>query len=165
QVISGTFADGKGEALARTIDSINAIDKNHINLYVYNDEYPTEDDPITASQNAHAKGIIAYDNDTQSGVYIMHSFPKFPTVSQSTGHINTDLPVTTNIYGQNLYCVSLDREILQQLLSYLPLEKPHAYYASGLFQNFHTDSKDNYTVTQFNLLNGDSQWLLTKNPK
>jgi len=166
EVINGTFADGKDEALARTIESINAMDKDHMNLYVYNDEYPaSHTQNLSASLNAHAKGIIAYDNETRSGIYIMHSFPKYPSLTDLSGNIDFQLPPTTEIYGQNLYCVTLDKEILQQLLSYLPLEKPHSYFASGLFQNFHTDSKDNYTVTQFNLLNGDNQWLLTKNPK
>jgi len=165
EIVNGTLADGKDEPLAKTIESINAISKSHINLYVYNDEYPVADPNLTTTYNAHAKGIIAYDNDTRSGVYIMHSLPKFPQVTNSTGHIDYNFPDTTDIYGQNMYCISLDKEILQQILTYLPLEKPNAYYASGLFENFHTDSKANYTVTQFTLLNGDNQWLFTKNPK
>jgi deoxyribonuclease-2 len=161
KVISGSLADTHNEALPRTIEAINALAAHHSNVYIYNDE-PAGSDAST-SNTAHAKGILAFDTDTQTGVYIMHSIPKFPTISN--GKIDFTIPYTATNYGQNAYCISLDKELLGHVMNNIPLERPTGYHGTGLFTGIRSTSKDNFAISQFNLLNGDNQWFITKNPK
>lgn len=161
QIVYGAHADDKGEALPNTIEAINYIPEADLNLIVYNDEPPGVPwDPY----GAHAKGMIAFDNKTQTGVYIMHSFPKFPNVSADDGYIRYDLPSNTYTYGQNAYCISLDADSFGNLLNNLPVEWPNAYYSSGLFNSIVLSSDLPHATTQFNLLTGENQWFLTKSP-
>ena len=160
KIILGSHADDEDEALPNTIAAINAIPEESINLYVYNDEPPNE--PWNPD-GGHAKGFIAFDNATQTGVYVMHSFPKFPNVTD-TGYIQYIFPKNTYMYGQNGYCLSLDRGSLDHLIDNLPVEAPNVYYASGLFQNLQPNATDPHKIAQFNSLNGEAYWYLTKNP-
>lgn len=160
KIILGSHTDGENEALPNTIAAINQISEESLNLYVYNDEPPTL--PWNPD-GGHAKGFIAFDNATQTGVYVMHSLPKFPNVSDS-GFISYQFPHNTYMYGQNGYCITLDKEILGHLMDNLPVETPNVYFASGLFQSLQPNSTEPHKITQFNLGNGDTHWYLTKNP-
>jgi len=161
KIILGSHCDTKGEALPNTIEAINEISSEHLNLLVYNDEPPNREwDPY----GGHAKGILAFDNQTNTGVYIMHSFPKFPSVNESTGYIKYSTPYNTYMYGQNAYCISLNETSLPFISAHLPVEWPNIYYSSGIFNKSTYDSPIGSAVSHFTLLNGEDQWLLTKNP-
>ena len=167
KVIEGANPDDEKEPFAATIETINNLPDLQKNLLVFSNVLPNG---TILSGGAHAKAIVAYDNETLTGVYILHTYLAYPDVSQD-GKINYTVPKSgseyaenNGVYGDYAYCMSIDKEILGHVLLNLPLEQPNVYYASGLFQNISTNSTDNYTVTQFNLLNGDPQWLLTKSP-
>ena len=162
KVIFGSSCDTESEALPNTIDSINNISEDTLNLMIYNDESP---DGKTTSSGAHAKGIIAFDNATKTGVYIMHSIPKYPSLLADGKSINYSIPSSAYEYGQNAYCVSIDEDILSTIIGNFPIEKPHVYYSTGFFTTLPTNSDEGYKVITYNLLNGDPQWFLTKNPK
>jgi len=163
KVIAGSMIDTPNEALPRTIEAINALAAGHSNIYVYNDQPTAGSSSGSSSNSAHAKGILAFDTNTNSGVYIMHSIPMFPSVSN--GKIDSRVPLTATNYGQNVYCITLDKELLGHVMNNMPLSKPIGYYSTGLFSGVQSTSKDNFAISQFNLLNGDNQWFLTKNPK
>jgi len=165
KVIAGSMIDSANEALPRTIDRINALAAQHSNIYIYNDQpsATTGSSSWSSSNSAHAKGILAFDSSTNSGVYIMHSIPMFPTISH--GKIESKVPFSATNYGQNVYCITLDKELLGHVMNNMPLSKPIGYYSTGLFEGVRSTSKDNFAISQFNLLNGDNQWFLTKNPK
>jgi len=160
KIILGSHADDEDEALPNTIAAINGIPEESINLYIYNDE------PANTPYNpdgGHAKGFIAFDNVTQTGIYVMHSLPKFPNVTDS-GYIQYKFPKNTFKYGQNGYCLTLDKESLGHLVDNLPVEAPNVYYASGLFKYLQPNSEEPHKIAQFNVENGDTYWYLTKNP-
>lgn len=160
KIILGSRADTEGEALPNTIAAINAISQEDLNLYVFNDSPPNV--PFNPD-GAHAKGFIAFDNKTQTGVYVLHSFPKFPNVSDS-GYVDPNFPKNTYMYGQNAYCITLDKEIFGHLIDNLPVSTPNVYFASGLFKSLKPNSTEPHKIAQFNLANGDTHWFLTKNP-
>ena len=167
KVIEGANCDDKGESLARTVDAINAISNDDKNLLAFSNIPPNLPENSTG---AHAKAFVAYDNKTNTGVYVLHSFLVYPEISED-GKINVTVPKTgsddaesNDIYGDFAYCISIDQEILTHILSNLPLEQPDTYYATGLFANLTTNSTEDLKITEFNLLNKDRQWLITKNP-
>ena len=161
KVIYGYHVDSEYEALANTIYAINGIEDQYANVLVFNDEPPN--DPWNP-EGGHAKGIIAYDNETKTGVYIMHSFPKFPNVSSDGLTINYSLPHNTYEYAQNAYCITLDETILSNLIENLPIEQPNVYLARGFFSSMIFANSTDHQVATFNLTNGDAQWYFTKNP-
>jgi len=160
QVIPGFHYDENG-ALARTIASINSLSEATGNKLVWNDQPPNQD---FNPKGGHAKGIIGYDNKTDTGVYIMHSFPKFPQVFED-GTINSTTPPNTVTYGQSCYCISLDKELLGYILHNLPVKEPNVYYTSGFFNGMIFTSREDYLISQFHLLNGDEQFFLSKNAR
>jgi len=168
EIIQGTLSDGQTQPLTRTIRAINEVPAANKNLLVFNDEIPLKwmnNHNLQASSDAHAKGIIAFDSASQTGVYIMHSIPSFPYLDRNTGIMNTSIPNSGLQYGQHIYCISLDKEILGHLLNNIPLQKPCTYFASGIFANLPKPSTADSAISQFHLLNGENQWFLTKNPK
>lgn len=160
QVIQGAHSDDQNQPLFNTIERINSIPHAERNVILFNDEPPTTP---PNSRGAHAKGIIAFDSGSQTGVYILHSMPKFPSVT-AENNISPKIPQTALKYGQHIYCISLNREILSHLLQNLPIKKPTVYYATGLFKTLPAKAADKFLINQFHLLNGDDQWFLTKNP-
>jgi deoxyribonuclease-2 len=164
QAIKGKYVDSKDEALPNTVMSINQLITSNgdtLNVLVYNDEPPNK--PYNP-KGGHAKGFIAYDNSTKSGIYIMHSFPKYPSVYSDNGQIEYTTPKNTYEYGQNAYCITLNEDALNKIHQNLPVEEPNVYHATGFFQDLANTSNSDYAVTQFNLVNGDNQWFLTKSP-
>ena len=162
KVILGSMCDTESEALPNTIDAINAIPIEDLNVMIYNDEIPHGK---TSSSGAHAKGIIAFDNNTKTGVYIMHSIPNFPSIDKDGMTINSSLPDTCQEYGQNAYCVSIDETILNTIINNFPVEDIHVYHAVGLFEDLPHKSTKQSMVVNYQILNGDQQWFLTKSPK
>jgi deoxyribonuclease-2 len=161
QVIQGAHHYFKDEALERTISAINVMPETSMNKLVWNDQPPNK---LFNPKGGHAKGIIGFDNATQTGVYIMHSFPKFPDVLEN-GQINSTTPPNTVTYGQNCYCISIDKEMLGNILHNLPVKEPNVYHATGLFDGKAFTSNQDYLISQFHLLNGDDQWFLSKNAR
>jgi len=151
--------DEKDLALYNTIQSINGLSSKYANLLVFNDEPPNQEWVATG---AHAKGIVAFDSQSNTGVYIMHSAPKYPTVTN--GQINTSLPSNTVTYAQNFFCINLDSKSLNLLIQNFEVTDPVIYYYSGTFKASYS-SKTNSAVNTFTLANGDNMFFLSKNPK
>jgi len=127
------------------------------------------DDNYT-STGAHAKGIIAFDNTTQTGLYILHTFLSYPNFT-ADGIINSTVDRTSNedalenaIYGNYAYCMSIDADILAELHKMIPLEEPNVIFASGLFNDPDPVVEKDWTVTEFKLANQDHIVMLTKSP-
>lgn len=159
QILSG-YVDAAGQALYNTIKLINEF--SSISLIAFNDEPPSE--PWVAD-GAHAKGFIAFDNVSQTGVYVMHSAPKFPNVSIE-GKVNTTLPSNTRIYAQNFYCTTFDSEEgLTQIIEHLKIIYPIYYYRSGVFaQHSFRGSTIKSLVSQYHFGDGEQAWFLSKSP-
>ncbi|MET0090501.1 MAG: deoxyribonuclease II family protein, partial [Candidatus Thiodiazotropha sp.] len=80
---------------------------------VYNDEHV--DQEKNSSEKGHCKGILAFDKTTDSGLFLLHSTPRFP------GQGVANLPEDEAIYGQTFLCITLPdyataNRIAQQML-------------------------------------------------
>ena len=59
-------------------------------MIAWNDEYPAENLFSNSSWfpgGAHSKGLMAYDADKDEGIYVVHSFPKYPGILED-GSVN-----------------------------------------------------------------------------
>jgi len=155
------FADYQGGPLYNTIKQINSISSTSFNLLMWNDEPPNT---AWSPTGAHSKGVLAYDNSSEQGVYILHSAPKYPNVS-THGYINYQLPSNTFTYGQHFYCSTLNTSNFATVVSNLQVIEPVIYYQSGLFNSisFNTSTKP-LLINEYVLNNGDAQYILSKNP-
>jgi len=154
------YADDYAGALENTIYMINSLKSNDSSLLLFNDEPPN--DPWSPT-GAHAKGVIAFSNSSQQGVYILHSAPKYPNISEN-GYINHSLPSNTRVYGQHFYCWSFNASILSQLIQHLIIIQPVTYYKSGLFAKINYNTTKSFLINQWNLANGDKNIMFSKNP-
>lgn len=82
--------DHKDSPLFKTFE--NATDGY---ILAWNDEFPSGK---SHGSNAHSKGLIYYNPDSDSGFYLSHSTPGFPAINDD-GTIDTTLPDKKNIYG------------------------------------------------------------------
>mmetsp|Transcript_14049 Transcript_14049/g.12024 ORF Transcript_14049/g.12024 Transcript_14049/m.12024 type:complete len:147 (+) Transcript_14049:31-471(+) len=82
QIIDGLLDDENG-VLDKTFATINQMGLEDINVLVFNDE-PAESSGVgdpSGTYHAHAKGVLAYDDESRSGLYLLHSAPRFPSVT------------------------------------------------------------------------------------
>lgn len=95
--------------------SLNSKDNNYI---VWNDE-PIISPEKPFSKIAHSKGILAYNSD--SGVYLVHSLPKFPSMSSTKKDeiFLNELPNNQGSYSQTFLCVSFDYKNLYEVIDTL----------------------------------------------
>lgn len=121
-------------ALNLTLDSVFNNPSSTTGWILYNDERPLGIPGHDDSNLGHTKGVLAFDTSTQTGYWLLHSWPKF-----AEPHAKAD---PTPMYGQTYLCLSLDLDTLeriadqmithQQPQTYLPrvvnLDKDSALY-------------------------------------
>ncbi|MCP5314892.1 MAG: deoxyribonuclease II family protein [Chromatiaceae bacterium] len=102
--VSGVLAlspvglDQDDQALSHTLKGVfNAPDS--AGFIVFNDEHV--DSRENSSEKGHCKGILAFDRRSDSGLFLLHSTPRFPALGDVT------LPTDEAIYGQSFICVTL----------------------------------------------------------
>ena len=90
-------------ALNLTLDSVFQYFKNPpptTGWILYNDEMPTDIGRHDDGTKGHTKGVIAFDTDSQTAFWLLHSWPKFADPGAKTD--------PTPQYGQTYLCISLD---------------------------------------------------------
>lgn len=90
-------------ALYCTLDHIfSAAEKPHskVGWVLYNDEIP--DSNKNNQSKGHCKGILAFDKETDCGIWILHSTPRFPVIG------NPAFPDNEHIYAQTFIGITLD---------------------------------------------------------
>lgn len=119
--LSPNTTDGKQGALRATLDQIYSAgdDDQGLGWICYNDEIPRTEK--NDEEKGHTKGILAYDLDSDTAFWLLHSWPKF--VDPQTGD-----PGAPN-YGQTYLCVHLEnvetaRTIAKIMLSH---QEPQTY--------------------------------------
>lgn len=70
---------------------------NSLGWICYNDEIPNTEK--NDERKGHTKGVLAFDADSNSAFWLLHSWPKFPTLDRSF--------VPAFNYGQTYLCVTL----------------------------------------------------------
>lgn len=67
----------------------------------YNDQPPNA--PVSMIYG-HSKGVLAFDDKTQTGFWLVHSVPRFPQpIAQGYGYPNSG-----RVFGQTMLCVTLN---------------------------------------------------------
>jgi deoxyribonuclease-2 len=155
--------DGEGQALANTIAQINLQDP--VNLLVFNDEFPNR---TTIFTGAHAKGIMSWDQNEKVLLYIMHSVPIYPNVSE-TGEINYTFNSNAYYYGQNFFCVTIKADSLAAIKQNLATSQVNVYASFGAFNEEEEGFLEKVvgsdsTINQFEMTNGDTITMLSKSP-
>ncbi|XP_034485108.1 plancitoxin-1-like [Drosophila innubila] len=113
--LSGRRIGDSNSMPAQTLNPLYADPK--VLLAAYNDEFPNG---TVANTGGHTKGVIATDGTT--GMFLVHSVPKFPTVPQYS------YPTAGEHYGQSLLCVTLDVEGVEKVGELLVFNEPHFYF-------------------------------------
>lgn len=111
--LSPVGLDQDNQALCHTLKGIFAA-PDSAGYLVYNDEHADKEG--NSSEKGHCKGILAFDKEADSALFLLHSTPRFPANEEST------LPDKEAIYGQTFICITLPdyetaNQIAQQMLS------------------------------------------------
>jgi deoxyribonuclease-2 len=93
------LTDNKG-AVDLTLKSVFGKPDSTTGWILYNDEMPADAQRKDSSSFGHTKGVIAFDTDSKTALWLLHSWPKY------ADPLATDMP--TPIYGQTYLCISLD---------------------------------------------------------
>lgn len=121
-------------AVTQTLKQIFSSDA-HTGYVLWNDEIPpTRSQPKPANNNSkgHSKGVLAFNQNTNSGLYLLHSTPRFP----AEGEI--ELPDDERDYGQTFLCVTLNYSTTVQIAEIVRLHHEAQVYAS---QNLPSDAQ------------------------
>lgn len=107
-------------ALDLTLDALFANPDASTGWILYNDEMPASAKGTDSSSFGHTKGVLAFDTATKTGLWLLHSWPKYADPGVKV------LP--TPQYGQTFLCLSLDMatasKIAQQMANH---QEPQVY--------------------------------------
>jgi len=163
------LTDGKG-ALDLTLKSIFDKPSDSMGWILYNDEMPEDAHRKDSSKYGHTKGVLAFDTDTKTAFWLLHSWPKYADPGASK--------MPTPLYGQTFMCISLDiataSKIAAQMANhqtpqvYLPrvpkgLDKKDPLFT--LSQPFDTNPKADSDVLEYKSRGGLDFKLIAKNHK
>jgi len=120
QVVASPFKINSGHgALALTLDALFQNPPATQGYLLYNDEHPG-DGPADIETCGHTKGIIGFDIASNSGFWLLHSWPKYPLPDGSAA--------PSPDYGQTFLCLALDLDQLgllaAQMVNY---QQPQVY--------------------------------------
>ena len=118
-VIEQQDPDAQTTPMTRTLSQINTI---NLQSTAWNDEHPSGS---KSSSKAHSKGVYAYNDVSQIGFFIDHSMPAFPAFNGFT--VNTTIDSSQSIYGQHVFCLTLNDDILGELITKIIPIRPYIY--------------------------------------
>jgi deoxyribonuclease II len=129
-------------------NSINVLySKNNntdIGYILYNDQFGGDDDDdlMTNSRKAHAKGVLIFDN--KSAIWLIHSIPNYPPLPKTGAY---KISTSQTVYGQSILCLSVNLSELEKIGKQLLYAYPQVYDsfipASLLIQNNNTGYLNN----------------------
>jgi len=94
-------------ALNMTLNSVFRNPGASTGWILYNDEMPSLANAKDSGEFGHTKGVLAYDSDTKSAFWLLHSWPKFAAPGSAV--------MPTPEYGQTFLCVSLSLDTANQI--------------------------------------------------
>ncbi len=97
-------------ALDRTLDSVFNSHQHPdptTGWIIYNDEYPASVGKHDDAAKGHSKGVLAFDTETKTGYWLLHSWPKYIDPEATT--------YPTPKYGQTYLCISLDLDSINKI--------------------------------------------------
>jgi deoxyribonuclease II len=114
------FLNSDKGALNQTLDTVFNDPDPTTGWILYNDEKPGDVPGKDSGALGHTKGVLAFDVNTKSGYWLLHSWPKFaePQAKEDP----------TPMYGQTYLCLSLNLAALEQIASQMiNYEQPQTY--------------------------------------
>jgi deoxyribonuclease-2 len=111
-----SYVSDQTSHLGRTL---NQVYKNKgIGRIMWNDETPFGK---TTTSRAHAKGLLIFND--QTGIFVRHSIPNFPPA----GNQSYEYPSSGTIFGQSLFCLSLDINQIDLIAAQFIVNGPEIY--------------------------------------
>jgi deoxyribonuclease-2 len=161
-------------ALDLTLDAVFRNPSDTTGWILYNDEFPDgANDPVIADNGSlgHTKGLIAFDTETKTALWLLHSWPKFVLPGAPA------LP--TPKYGQTYLCVSLDLATASAIAavmidhqepqvfksSRVPASLPASDPLRRLTQSVDPNAKGDSHILDFQSRGGKAFKLIAKNRK
>lgn len=109
--------DSDNGALFHTLNALFSNPSPNTGWILYNDEIP---DGQTSLTLGHTKGVIGFDTDSNTGFWLLHSWPKFPTPE--------DTAQPSPMFGQTFLCIALDLDVLRNLAKQMHhYQEPQVY--------------------------------------
>ncbi|MGA7732224.1 MAG: deoxyribonuclease II family protein [Chloroflexia bacterium] len=108
--------DAPNNAISATLGQLIQSQGDSAGWIFYNDEFPLELHKTNEGSKGHTKGVLAFDLDTDSAFWLLHSVPRFPLPGTD------NFPADELDYGQTFLCITLKdvataETIAQQMLS------------------------------------------------
>lgn len=100
------LSDGNG-AVDLTLNSVFDNPSPTTGWILYNDEMPESVNREDSSAYGHTKGVLVFDTATNTGFWLLHSWPKYSDPGVKT--------MPTPKYGQTFLCISLDMDNLNAI--------------------------------------------------
>jgi deoxyribonuclease-2 len=112
--------NGDKGALNKTLDSVFNTPDSTTGWILYNDEKPGDVPGKDDGALGHTKGVLAFDTETKTGYWLLHSWPKFSEPNPKAD--------PTPKYGQTYLCLSLNLDTLQAIASQMiDHQQPQTY--------------------------------------
>uniref|UniRef100_A0A0N4ZCJ6 Deoxyribonuclease-2 n=1 Tax=Parastrongyloides trichosuri TaxID=131310 RepID=A0A0N4ZCJ6_PARTI len=123
--------DSQSQAFAYTLNQLyQASNPSSLGHFMWNDELPASATPRDMSnrvpfgeihdvQFGHTKGTLFFDET--SGVYLIHSIPKFPEISSYS------YPSSGHTYGQSALCITINYNQVDIIGKQLYFNHPQLY--------------------------------------
>lgn len=118
-----TLDDGAG-ALNRTLDSILKQADSAAGWILYNDERPDDDVTPDDANLGHTKGVLAFDLESDTAFWLLHSWPKFADSVAKTSPAST--------YGQTYLCLTLNVDTARKIAAQMATHQEPQVYKTQL---------------------------------
>jgi deoxyribonuclease-2 len=104
------------------------IDLDEQMVMLWNDGHPYEKGRSFLN-NAHSKGILAWDDQKQEGLWIIHSIPWYPFIEGNKLNPFSDDHDNRSVYGQSMMCISIKSEQeMARIFGQITATNPNIYY-------------------------------------
>jgi len=112
--------NSKQGALNETLDSVFNDPADSTGWILYNDERPGDVPGKDNGALGHTKGVLAFDAATETGYWLLHSWPKFAEPKAKAD--------PTPKYGQTYLCLSLTLDTLEKIAALMiDHQQPQTY--------------------------------------
>ena len=108
-------------AVEHTIQSILKCTDSSLGYILYNDECPDGAGKEDNESYGHTKGVLAFDKSTNTGLWLLHSWPKYVDM-WSADH-------QTPLSGQTFMCLTLDYDSMERLATQMINHQEPQVYA------------------------------------
>lgn len=118
---SPNLLNGGQGALNLTLNSVFKNPSETTGWIIYNDEMPDSAKAPDDGNRGHTKGVIAFDTESKTAYWLLHSWPKFadPDAAEAP----------TPEYGQTYLCLSIDIDTASQIAGQMANhQEPQTYH-------------------------------------